>query len=51
MSIKMSPLFANYGYHPHMGVESHQYTKVEAADKLASQRRQIHKKVQAAMTK
>jgi transposase InsO family protein len=33
---KVSPFYANYGYHPRMGTELHWYMKVEAADEFAT---------------
>jgi Chromo (CHRromatin Organisation MOdifier) domain len=50
-STKVSPFYANYGYHPRMGMELHHYTKVEAADEFASWMKQIHKEAWATMTK
>jgi hypothetical protein len=49
--MKVSPFYANYGYHPRMGTEPHQYTKVEAANEFVNQMKYIHEEVQAAMTK
>jgi hypothetical protein len=51
LSTKVSPFYANYGYHPRMGTEPHRYTKVEAANEFANQMKHIHEEAQATMTK
>jgi Chromo (CHRromatin Organisation MOdifier) domain len=48
---KVSPFYANYGYHPRMGTEPYWYTKVEVANEFANQMKHIHGEAQAAMTK
>jgi hypothetical protein len=49
--MKVSPFYANYGYHPRMGTEPHQYTRVEAMNEFANRMKYIHEEAQAAMTK
>ena len=51
MAMQVSPFFANYGYHPRTGTESHWHTKMEAADDFATQMKHIHKEVQSALVK
>jgi hypothetical protein len=49
--MKVSPFYANYGYHPKMGMELYHYTKVESGDEFTSQMKQIHEEAQATMMK
>ena len=49
--MQMSPFFANDGYHPRMGTEPHQHTKVEAADDFTTQMKYVHEEAQSALIK
>ena len=50
-STRVSPFFANYGYHPRMGFEPRRQTKVEEAGEFAERMRKIHEETKAALSK
>ncbi|THH11692.1 hypothetical protein EW146_g7954 [Bondarzewia mesenterica] len=50
-STKVSPFFANYGYHPRMGFELHTQTKVEAVDDFVSRMKKVRGELESALKK
>jgi len=49
--MQVSPFYANYGFNPHMGVEPHRMSKVEAVEDFAKRMQHIHEEAQAALSK
>src|ERR1700724_2672312 len=50
-STQVSPFFANYGYHPRMGIEPRRAGKSEPAKEFAERMKKIHEEAQAALSK
>ena len=50
-SMQVSPFFANYGYHPRMGIEPRRAGKSEPAKEFAERMKKIHEEAQAALSK
>src|SRR6266436_751726 len=50
-STQISPFFANYGYHPRMGIEPRRAGKSKPAKEFAERMKKIHEEAQAALSK
>ena len=50
-AMQVLPFFANYGYHPQMGMEPHRHTRVEVADNFTTCMKHIHEEAQSALVK
>jgi hypothetical protein len=49
LAIQMSPFFANYGYHPRMGIELRREVKNEGVGDFADRLKKVHEEVEAAL--
>ena len=48
---KASPFYANYGWHPRMGIEPQRAGKSEPAKEFAKRMKEIHEEAGAALSK
>ena len=51
LATRMSPFFANYGYHPRMGVEPRREVKVQSVEDFVSKMQKVQEEAEAALKK